>query len=113
ATPSNKISISSKNSLSQSGITISKIDRGIYLDTLFEIVNLQKFLYNETLFIIQEISKAEKLIATKIQEFWYKFALNLQLSIQKHLNTIKEVAVSAHYYRYLLLTNVENVRIGT
>ncbi|CAG8485482.1 12101_t:CDS:10 [Funneliformis mosseae] len=111
ATPSNKFTVSSKNVLSQTGISISKIYRRIYLDTLFEIVNLQKFLFNETLFIIQEISKTEKPIATRIKEVWYQFAENLQLSIQKHLNTIQEVAVSAYYNRHLLLINVEMLEL--
>ncbi|CAI2168909.1 11576_t:CDS:10 [Funneliformis geosporum] len=107
STFSNKISDSSKYLLSQTGISISKIDRRIYLDTFFELVNVQKFLFNETLFIIQEISKAEKPIATRIKNVWYRFAENLQFSIQKHLNTIKEVSRNARYGRHLLLTNVE------
>ncbi|CAI2182855.1 2804_t:CDS:10, partial [Funneliformis geosporum] len=96
-----------KNLLSQTGITISKVDRRIYLDTLFEIVNLQKFLFNEFLFVLQKIMKAERPIATRVEEVWKKFGERLQLSIEKHLNTIKVVAESTHYCRHSLLANIE------
>ncbi|RGB37021.1 hypothetical protein C1646_652342, partial [Rhizophagus diaphanus] len=46
-----------QETLSQVGISIPQVDRRIYLDTLFEIINIQKILYHEILFIIQELSK--------------------------------------------------------
>jgi len=99
-----------QETFSQIGISISQVDRRIYLDTLFEIINIQKILFHEILFIIQEISKT---LVVKIEnsinvdEIWKKFAEKLQLSIQKHLIIIKEVAESTHYGRHLLLVNIE------
>ncbi|CAG8518815.1 4362_t:CDS:10 [Funneliformis mosseae] len=103
---------SSKNLLSQKGISISKVDRRIYLDTLFEMVNLQKVLFNEILFIIQKIMKAERPIATRVEEVWKKFGERLLLTIEKHLNTIQVVAKSTRYGRHLLLVNVEILELG-
>ncbi|RGB37018.1 hypothetical protein C1646_66236 [Rhizophagus diaphanus] len=99
--------------LSRVGISIAKVDRRIYLDAFFEIVNIQKILHREILFIIQELSKESTPTATiientlSIKEVWKKFIERLQFSIYDHLNTIGEIAESTHYSRHLLLVNVE------
>jgi hypothetical protein len=89
-----------KETLSQVGISIPQVDRRIYLDAFFQIVNIQKILHHEILFIIQELSKESK-------EVWKNFIERLQSSIQEHLNTIRKVAESTHYGRHLLLVDVE------
>ncbi|GBB88387.1 hypothetical protein RclHR1_14960002 [Rhizophagus clarus] len=102
-----------KETLSQVGISIPQVDRRIYLDAFFEIINIQKILYHEILFIIQELSKESSLTdmdiedTLDIKEVWKKFIEKLQFSIQNHLNTIGEIATSSHYGRHLLLVNVE------
>ncbi|CAB4384074.1 unnamed protein product [Rhizophagus irregularis] len=102
-----------QETLSQVGISIPQVDRRIYLDTLFEIINIQKILYHEILFIIQELSKelspATTLIENvlNIKEIWKIFIERLQISIQNHLNTIREIAESTHYGRHLILVDVE------
>jgi hypothetical protein len=99
--------------LSRVGISIAKVDRRIYLDALFEIVNIQKILHCEILFIIQELSNESTSTASiientlSIKEVWKKFIERLQFSIYDHLNTIGEIAESTHYTRHLLLVNVE------
>ncbi|CAB5387849.1 unnamed protein product [Rhizophagus irregularis] len=99
--------------LSRVGTSIPQVDRRIYLDAFFEIVNVQKILHREILFIIQELSKESTPTATvientlSIKEVWKKFIERLQLSINNHLNTIGEIAESTHYGRHLLLVNVE------
>ncbi|CAB4484431.1 unnamed protein product [Rhizophagus irregularis] len=105
-----------QETLSQVGISIPQVDRRIYLDAFFEIINIQKILHHEILFIIQELSKeitsfiiisAENENVLSIKEVWKNFIERLQLSIQNHLNTIREVAESTHYGRHLLLVDVE------
>ncbi|CAG8617771.1 554_t:CDS:10, partial [Funneliformis mosseae] len=99
-----------QETLSQIGISVPKVDHRIYLDALFELINIQKILFHEVLFIIQEISKVSKVTnqeSININEIWKKFAEWLQLSILKHLNVFKKVAESTHYGRHLLLANVE------
>jgi hypothetical protein len=102
--------------LSQVGISIPQVERRIYLDAFFEIVNIQKILHNEILFIIQELSKestptvsigtiVKNTLNTK--EVWMKFIERLQYAIYNHLNTIREIAESTHYGRHLLLVDVE------
>ncbi|GBC46709.1 uncharacterized protein OCT59_017758 [Rhizophagus irregularis] len=99
--------------LSRVGISIAKVDRRIYLDAFFEIINIQKILHREILFIIQELSKESTPTASiientlSIKEVWKKFIERLQFSIYDHLNTIGEIAESTHYSRHLLLVNVE------
>ncbi|PKC03010.1 hypothetical protein RhiirA5_452565 [Rhizophagus irregularis] len=113
---SNKSSIPSetfKKTLSQVGISIPQVDRRIYLDAFFEIINIQKILHHEILFIIQELleesTQNDMVIdhTLSIKEVWKGFIKRLQSSIQKHLNTIKEVAESTHYGRHLFLADVE------
>jgi hypothetical protein len=100
-----------QETLSEVGISIPQVDRRIYLDTFFEIVNIQKVLHHEILFIIQELSKGitpdtiENV--SSIKEVWKNFIKRLQISIQKHLNTIREIAESTQYGRHLLLVDVE------
>jgi hypothetical protein len=81
------------------------------LDAFFEIINIQKILHHEILFIIQELSKESNAIVVEntmsIKEVWMNFIERLQLSIQKHLNTIREIAESTHYGRHLLFVDVE------
>ncbi|GBB94416.1 hypothetical protein RclHR1_02350015 [Rhizophagus clarus] len=107
------ISETHQEMLSQVGISIPQMDQRIYLDAFFEIINIQKILHQEILFIIQELSKEptptdvtiENTI--NIKEVWKKFIEKLQHSIQVHLNAIGEIAVFINYDRYLLLVNVE------
>ncbi|GBC01063.1 hypothetical protein RclHR1_04050006 [Rhizophagus clarus] len=102
-----------QETLSQVGVSIPQVDRRIYLDTFFEIINIQKILHHEILFIIQELSKeltpttmlVENVIS--IREVWRNFIGRLQRSIQGHLNTIREIAESTHYGRHLLLVDIE------
>ncbi|GES93124.1 P-loop containing nucleoside triphosphate hydrolase protein [Rhizophagus clarus] len=102
-----------KETLSEVGISIPQVDCRIYLDAFFEIINIQKFLHHEILFIIQELSKESTPSGITIEntlnikEVWMKFIEKLQLSIKNHLNTIRETAESTHYGRHLLLADVE------
>ena len=64
-------------------------------------INVQKILFHETLFIIQEISKVS------IKEIWKKFAEELLNSIRNHLTVINEVAESTLYGRHVILANIE------
>jgi hypothetical protein len=100
---------SSSNSNSNSNSTpleylqlISKIDSKIYLDAVFEIINIQKILHHEISFIVDTFE--HKL---NIKEVWKSFAQRLQQTIQQHLYAIREVAESANFGRYFLLVNVE------
>src|SRR2546430_5433587 len=103
--------LSFPETLSQIGITIPQVDHRIYLDAFFEVINIQKVLLHEILFIIQEISKESTFMISddfmSIEEVWKIFAERLQLSIQKHLYKISEVAASTHYDRHLLLVGVD------
>ncbi|GBB88735.1 hypothetical protein RclHR1_15310002 [Rhizophagus clarus] len=99
---------------SRIGIPVPLVDQRIYLDAFFVIVNIQKILYNEVLFIIQELSKKSTSSPVVIIEntlsievVWKKFIERLQISIRNHLNAIREIAESTHYGRHLLLANVE------
>jgi hypothetical protein len=117
----NNFSISSEDyqkMLSQVGISIPRVDRRIFLDAFFEIVNIQKILHEEILFIIQVLSEESTPTTVvvnvtnktlSIKEFWKKFIEKLQFSIQNHLNTIREIAESTHYGRHLLLVEVEMI----
>jgi len=103
---------------SQIRISIPQIDHRIYLDAFFEIINIQKILYHEILFIIRELSKKESIPATinnviSIKEVWKIFAERLQISIRNHLHSIKDVAESTNYSRHLLLVNVEILEFDT
>ncbi|RIA89999.1 hypothetical protein C1645_805971 [Glomus cerebriforme] len=107
---------SSSNSIPPKSLQLtstSQIDRRIYLDTFLEIINIQKILYHEILTIIKELPKESRPLAIKdegvmsIKEAWKNFAERIQLSIQRHLYTIREVAESTHYGRHLLLVSIE------
>jgi len=98
--------------LSDIGIPVSKMDRRMYLDAFFEIINIQKILFYETLFIIEEVPRRSIFSyifqsGIEVKDTWKKFAERLQQTIQSHLNTIREVAESLHYGRHLLLAKVE------
>src|SRR5205085_3647528 len=89
-----------QEALSRVGISIPQIDRRIYLDTNFEIINIQKIIFDEILFIIQEISKeSTSNDPINIKGGWSKLAESLQHSIQNNLNNMRKVAESCHYDR--------------
>jgi hypothetical protein len=100
-----------QEAFSQIGISVPQVDHRIYLDASFEIINIQKILYNEILLIIQELLKRSMSIENGAmsgsEEDWKNFAKRLQISIKKHLHTVKELAESTHYGRHLLLINAE------
>jgi hypothetical protein len=81
-----------KETLSQAGISISQIDRRIYLDAFFEIINIQKILYHKILFMIQGLPKEAtsglvvKENVLSVKEVWKQFIERVQLTIQNHLN---------------------------
>ncbi|GBC08311.1 hypothetical protein RclHR1_08010001 [Rhizophagus clarus] len=88
---------------------ISELDQRIhliYLDGVLKIINIQKLLYDEILFVIQELSSITKDV-TNIKDLWKGFAERLQKSIQTHLCLIKNVAESTDYGKYSLLAKVE------
>ncbi|RIA98473.1 hypothetical protein C1645_870713 [Glomus cerebriforme] len=106
-----------QETLSQIGISVSQVDSRIHLDAFLEIINIQKILYHEILFIIDELSKEpihgvieDKDIIT-IKEVWTIFADKLQLSIQNHLHRIRNEAESTYYGRHLLIIDVEMLEI--
>ncbi|CAI2180938.1 10853_t:CDS:10 [Funneliformis geosporum] len=109
--PPNTETLILQDAFSQIGISIPQVDHRIYLDTLFEMINIQKIQFHEVLFIIQEISKVSINTtienSVNIKDVWKKFAERLQTSIRNHLITFKGVAESTHYGRHLLLINVE------
>ncbi|PKY55180.1 P-loop containing nucleoside triphosphate hydrolase protein [Rhizophagus irregularis] len=101
---------SSSNSNSNSNSTppeylqfTSQVDRKIYLDAVFEMINVQKILYGEILFIIHTFESEFNMR----EEIWITFAQRLQQTIQQHLYAIREAAELANYGRYFLLVNVE------
>ncbi|CAG8591908.1 3194_t:CDS:10 [Funneliformis mosseae] len=109
--PQNTETLILQETFSQIGISIPQVDNRIYLDTLFEMINIQKIQFHEVLFIIQEISKKQINLtlenSVNIKDVWKKFAERLQTSIQDQLITFKGIAESTHYGRHLLLVNVE------
>ncbi|PKC57922.1 hypothetical protein RhiirA1_541364 [Rhizophagus irregularis] len=78
----------------------------IYVDGVLKVIDIQKILHDEILFIIQELSLVTKDVTT-IKELWKKFDEILKQSIQNHLRLIKDVAKSTDYGSYSLLVNVE------
>ncbi|GBC28104.1 uncharacterized protein OCT59_008525 [Rhizophagus irregularis] len=107
-----------QETFSQMGISIPRIDQKIYLDVFFEIINIQKILYHEVLFIIEnaKYAKSHLFAISKNKEckkLWKIFAENLQYSTQEHLYTIKQTAESSHHTRHCLLANVELLELYT
>ncbi|GBC02767.1 hypothetical protein RclHR1_04800007 [Rhizophagus clarus] len=105
---------------SQIGISVPQMDHRIYLDAFFEIITIQKILYHEILFIIQNTKPSHspalliRIVKYKEQkERWKKFAEKLQISIQGHLYTIRQIAESSRYGRHCLLANVEIIELRT
>jgi hypothetical protein len=78
----------------------------IYLDGVLKIINIQKILHYEILFIIQVLSSVTKDVTT-IKGLWKDFNEKLKQSIQNHLRLIEDAARSNDYGRYSLLANVE------
>jgi hypothetical protein len=70
-----------------------------------KVIDIQKILHDEILFIIQELSLVTKDV-TIIKELWRNFDEILKQSIQNHLRLIKDVAKSTDYGSYSLLVNV-------
>ncbi|PKK57963.1 hypothetical protein RhiirC2_720872 [Rhizophagus irregularis] len=107
-----------QETFSQMGISIPRIDQKIYLDVFFEIINIQKILYHEVLFIIEnaKYAKSNLFAISKNKEckkLWKIFAENLQYSTQEHLYTIKQTAESSRHTRHCLLANVELLELYT
>ncbi|RGB25652.1 hypothetical protein C1646_771434 [Rhizophagus diaphanus] len=101
-----------QETFSQMGISIPQIDQKIYLDVFFEIINIQKILYHEVLFIIENVvlfifAETNK----KCKKLWKIFADNLQLSTRDHLYTIIQIAESTHHIRHYLSANVELIEL--
>src|ERR1043165_8407485 len=83
--------LSFQETLTQIGISVPQVDHKIYLNAFFEIINIQKILYHEILFIIEESSnELTPEDDRSIKEVWKIFAERLQISIQNHLRTIRE-----------------------
>ncbi|PKC70238.1 hypothetical protein RhiirA1_502071 [Rhizophagus irregularis] len=80
----------------------------IYVDGVLKVIHIQKILYNEILFIIEELSLVEKNV-TDIKELWKDFAEKLQQSIQDHLFIIKDVTKSTNYGIHSFLVNLEMI----
>ncbi|GBC00890.1 hypothetical protein RclHR1_00400004 [Rhizophagus clarus] len=88
---------------------LSRLDNKIqliYLDAILEIIRIQEILYNEILFIIQEISKKGSIIVAtqdtiSIKEVWQNFAERLKKSNQNHqchgIDNIKRTMESSNY----------------
>ncbi|CAB4399021.1 unnamed protein product [Rhizophagus irregularis] len=101
-----------QETFSQMGISIPQIDQKIYLDVFFEIINIQKILYHEVLFIIENVVLFIFAETNKnCKKLWKIFADNLQLSIQDHLCTIRQIAESTHHIRHYLSANVELIEL--
>jgi hypothetical protein len=86
----------------------------IYLDAFLEIINIQKILYYEILFIIENTIVFSPHLSNKIKnckELWRNFAQNLQLSIKEHLYKMWKIAETTRHRRHYLLANVEMLEL--
>ncbi|CAB4391624.1 unnamed protein product [Rhizophagus irregularis] len=77
----------------------------IYVDGVLKVIDIQKILHDEILFIIQELSLVTKDV-TIIKDLWKNFDEKLKQSIQDHLRLIKDAAKSTDYDSNSLLVNV-------
>ncbi|CAG8568516.1 1267_t:CDS:10 [Funneliformis mosseae] len=105
-------SISSFDLTALLGFSVPKMEKRIYLDAFFEIINIQNILFHEILFIIEEVPRKSIFSylfqrVVEVKYTWQKFAERLQRTIQSHLNTIIEAAEPLRYDRHLLLSRVE------
>jgi hypothetical protein len=112
-----------EQSLREVGLFAPQFDRRVYLDTFFEIVNVQKVMFHEVTQIISELPKTElphevnrgvSVLATR--ENWIKFCRNIIDSIKNHLRIICQKCEESKYGRHLVLVSLELVefeyRIG-
>ncbi|CAG8458390.1 7466_t:CDS:10 [Acaulospora morrowiae] len=96
-----------QESLKEVGITTPKIDRRIYLDALFMMLNIRKALFHEVSSIISGLTRTT---LPNYKDEWLKFSKFLIKSTKSHLELIKKTASETQYKRHLvtaLLGSVE------
>jgi hypothetical protein len=104
-----------EQSLRDVGLIAPQFDRRLYLDAFFEIVNIQKILFDEAARIISELPKVEldhsgnSVLET--QKNWIKFCCNINESINKHLDVIIQTCKESSYRRHLVVASMEYIEI--
>ncbi|GES78947.1 P-loop containing nucleoside triphosphate hydrolase protein [Rhizophagus clarus] len=102
-----------EQSLRDVGLIAPQFDRRLYLDAFFEIVNIQKIMFDEAARIISELPKMEfahsEISASETQKNWIKFCCSINDSINQHLGVIIQACKESSYKRHLVVASVEYV----
>ncbi|CAB5368199.1 unnamed protein product [Rhizophagus irregularis] len=102
-----------EQSLRDVGLIAPQFDRRLYLDAFFEIVNVQKILFDEATRIVSELPKMELAhtgnLVLETQRNWIKFCSSINDSINNHLVVIIQTCKESLYKRHLVVASMEYV----
>lgn len=103
-----------EQSLRDVGLIAPQFDRRLYLDAFFEIVNIQKIMFDEASRIISELPRMELahhsgMSVSETQKNWIKFCSSINDSINNHLDVIIQTCKESLYRRHLVVASMEYV----